>query len=200
MQAGIVAPGRIARAGFAQQLLVATRGRRGRSAPARSTGVVTISVSASMRWNLSLPSAKLGLARGALAFDPGDRVLHRLDRIVGRGLQRLLVLAACRRPSTRPCRRPDNIRRSRRTPTWHNRRSWSAIGVLILARICSAARGTFCEELDVRLQPLLLRRVGHGDVDRRVEHAEIGGRIVVRAGRRRSGSIQNNWPLATATR
>ena len=36
------------------------RGRRVRSARARSIGTVTISVSASMRWNLSLPSAKLG--------------------------------------------------------------------------------------------------------------------------------------------
>ena len=174
------------------------RGRRGRSARAASTGVVTISVSASIRWNLSLPSAKLGLRRGALAFDPGDRVLHRLHRIVGRGLQRLLVL---RRADALPRRHAvariiigeaaerrlciiDEAGRHRRLD----------IGAHLLGR----ARDVL-EELDVGASAAFLRRVRHGHIDRRIERGRDRTPGCCAAGRRR-GRSRTIAPRRRATR
>ena len=101
-----------------------TRGRRGRSVRAGRPAWSTISVSASIRWNLSLPSAKLGL--------DAARWLSTQATVSCIALTALSVAAfsacwssACRRPSTRHAVARIIIDEAAERGLRRNRRSWS---------------------------------------------------------------------------
>ena len=177
MQAGIVAPGRVARAGLAQQLLVGGEVGAADLLELVDRGRHHFGVG-QHPLELLLAEREIGLGARRAGLRPRRRC-----PVIALTALSVAVLSACwssgvPTPFHAAIRRPDNIRRSRRTPSWHNRRSWSpsASGCW---RASARPRAARSGGIDVRLQPLFLRRIGHGDIDRRVDAAEIGGRIVV---------------------